>query len=547
MSSSQITQPMREVVLHRSNVPLADLHLEDYARVRDMMSAWDWEKNLFSSQQLHRLREQPCHSLLDGRLIIITNDWLNKLQGLWNREIRSPNRQIAYRRPYTFAGLFNLVYKLQQLVYLYYWDDRETVRTLDHHWTIWPNVPRSDVTQARTVIATLATLGFGAWLEDMPTDASQMPTVAMISNFHFNFETRTLSWANINETGLIRPRIKLHLVFPVQDDRPEDEEGFLTAEGLRQLDSSIFSWLSNIPDEETLLPDDAMLEAHSYEKPSCTFNASSETTCVDTDSWSDEDDNENHGLRYNEDDDDNDNNDNDNNAIQNNDDFYHSFGGYDNRRNWDNGGYIPFYGHSYDDLHEYYGRVDDDDNNNNNDRDSSYEGSLTFGLNLRDNGHDDGVFIDNSSDSGYDGSVRNDNGAETEPFTNLDQPSDNNTDSFSDTAETSNNIDKEKETHVADHQTAAESVIEITSENNKTSTTATTTTNNNNNNTLDKPLEGDLSNMFAYIRRRPRQQRTPAHYEHDPQNNSDVPPAYEDGVWSPKDSFDSESKLAVAT
>ncbi|OTA68464.1 hypothetical protein K449DRAFT_429318 [Hypoxylon sp. EC38] len=519
MSGSDITQPIREVVLHRSNIAPEDLYLEEYAELRDMMSAWEWEMHLFSSQLLDYLREQPCYSALDGRLIIITNDWLNRIQELWNREIRSPKRQVSYQRPYTFAGLFNLVYKLQQLVYLYHWGDSETVRTPDHHRTFWPRTPRSDVTQARFVIATLAKLGFGAWLEDMPTNPSQTPKASMIFDFHFNCHTRTLSWANINETGLDSPRIKLHLVFPEQDDQPEDEREFESAEYLREFNSFIFSWLWNIPDDETLLPDEVMSETHSYEGLSRTSVASSEITYADIDSWSDEDGDEDQGWTYDEVDDDDDDynndNDNDNHTIHNDDDFYHSFGGYDNRRNWDNGGYIPFYGHPYDDPFN-----GNDDNNN---RDSSYRDSLNFSVSLSDSGHDDGVFTDNTSDSGYSSSVNNDNGTNTDPFADQDQPSDNGPDSFSSTDETIVNVDEENEAYVAAHQPDTESAIGITSDDNETSTTLTNNDYYYNHQVhdrfleaLDRPLEGDLGHMWAYVRYRARQRQHLARREHEP-------------------------------
>ncbi|KAI0839209.1 hypothetical protein F5Y06DRAFT_29888 [Hypoxylon sp. FL0890] len=531
MPGSETTWPMREVVLRRDNLDIAEMYVAEFSNIRDKLSAWEWEAALLSARQLNQLRDQPCQESLDSQLIVVTNDWLSRLQGLWNREIRSPNRQILHQRPYAFAGLFNMVYAIQQLVYLYYWGDIETCRTPEHHTTIWPGMPRTDVTQARFTIATLAKFGFCAWLEDLLKDpnAPYPPTGAMIYDFHFNCETRVLSWANVNEGGIVLPRQRLHLVFPEHDDQDEGHQ----LEHLRSMPweskiefvRPIISWLMKVSDKETFPSNGAVWDIHScaedsyYDDESTLLDWSDQESSVDSQPDDDDDGDENHdeyphsdgdgGWRYNEEDDDNDN----------------DYGYYDDDDDdRDNGGYRgfrPYYGCEHDDLLRYYHRSDEDDEEED-DQDSGYESSLLFSLTPSDNGYDDGIWIDNTSDSGYGGSINGDKMTDSDKLD--DKPK------------------KEKETAVAVYRpTDSETVTTTEDTITTTEDTETATTSSNSDevhdtfvDALERPMEGNINNMFAYINRLLTQRQPPAYREHD----SDAPPAYDDDVPPPAYSFD---------
>ncbi|KAI1103648.1 hypothetical protein F4804DRAFT_309478 [Jackrogersella minutella] len=217
--------------------------LEEHVGIRGLMNAWEWESFLLSQIQLRDIVNVPCYDRLDDRLIILANDWIRLLRGIHNRELRSPTHQVAGREEYAFAKLYNLVYRLQDLVYSYYHGVPEVRRTPEQHETIWPGIPSSDVAQARFTIASLAQNGFGAWLEDIPMTGWTMHTTAMVFNFTFNPRTGVLGWANINEgTAVPRPRIKLDMIFTQAD---LDSEYVIVDD--REIEPlSVYEWLEGI-------------------------------------------------------------------------------------------------------------------------------------------------------------------------------------------------------------------------------------------------------------------------------------------------------------
>ncbi|KAI1414987.1 hypothetical protein F5Y13DRAFT_187676 [Hypoxylon sp. FL1857] len=520
MPGSQVTVPEREVVLRRSNPDLADLFHEDFIEDRCEMSAWEWEAVLFSPQQLNQLMEQPCQSDYDDRLIILTNDWLSELQCLWNWEIRSPYRQIAGQRPYAFASLFNLVYSIQQLVYYYYWGDARTCRTFDHHQTIWCHVPRSDVTQARYTIAMLAKMGFGAWLEELPLDESDPPMFAMIYDFDFDCATRVLSWANVNEGGFVYPRLSLDLVFPVEDDIPEDYL-FWESNNTPETNDIISSWRMGISDDETFPPDGYMWEIFGYVDDSPDPDASSETTWITLSdrgslfNFRADDDNDdenpghdgNHDGRWNDDND----SDNDEHIIKDEDEQEH------------NNEPVPL-NQLHDDLQGNYHLFEDDGENDDDQH-----------LSVGDNESSDDVIIDTSSAASHD--------TRSLPSSDLDT--------------SKNKLYKEKEETVAvmHPPTGSEAVTTTTTSSSsptnggETTTASNNTNNTNNNNTnnngndrvhdtfleaLDRPLEGDIADLLFFLRHVGRQRQL-ASGDSEPRCECDnTPPPYEDDISPPE-------------
>ncbi|KAI1138141.1 hypothetical protein F5Y05DRAFT_419011 [Hypoxylon sp. FL0543] len=538
MPGSPIIRPMSQVSLHRYGLSPDDSYLEEWVEERNAMSAWEWEAQLFPFPVLDYLIKWPCSDFMDGQFIVLASDWLSKIQELCDEELRSRSHQIHHQGPYAFAGLFNLLYKVHELVFRYYWRDVDTRETFEQHRTIWRGIPRSGLTQARFTIATLAKMGFGAWLEDLPTYTSYPPMSAMTFDFHFDRHTRVLGWANVNEHPGVLPRHTLHLVFPAERNEPADRERDT------EFNRTILSWLMNV-DDETLVPDTDSWDTTTYVGDSSDddeytlVNSSDQGSFIDFQPGNDDD-----GDDDGDDDDDNDDApsphgkggsrhkiDNDNNEDNNDDGNDDNIETSDEDEDNDNDGQRPYYGPWHDDLEDYYHLWDDDDDNYDDDGDSGYEGSLLFSLEPSDNGYDDGVWIDNSSDSGYDGSMSGD--SETDTDSSLDSD---------------DKLKKEKETAVAVHRPADHPETATTTED--TESTATTTSNNDNDNdlahvvypdALGQPIRGTTALLLAYIQfiARP-QQQPPAYSERGHQGESDAPPAYEEDDSPPEYTFDSD-------
>ncbi|KAI1496855.1 hypothetical protein F5X99DRAFT_48884 [Biscogniauxia marginata] len=205
------------------------LELSNHIYARPTMTAWQWETSLLSYSELHHLRQQPCDSTMDRRLLALTGDWLRTLSRMHHLEIAGvPN--IAGRQDcQPFAGLHHMVLTMHDIVHsfaLYIPAARERDRV-----TVHPGVPRSDIAQSRWAISTLASHGFGAWLEHVAEHRTEPYSSSLSYYFLFDRHSSILGWAQATESWGLVPRLSLDLIYPQPHRTQEFPRTHDTVEG----------------------------------------------------------------------------------------------------------------------------------------------------------------------------------------------------------------------------------------------------------------------------------------------------------------------------
>lgn len=213
------------------------------------MNAWKWETSLFYCEELESLRAQPCETSMDNRLLVLAEDWFRALNELCIREILDIDRRSIDCWHSTFSQHLYLVHKLYEMVARFRIGNPLFRRTPDDHQTFSPYTPRSDVTQARFAIATLAKMGFGTWLESLQKGNWRLSRMAMVYDFVFDRSTGTLCWANINDRDDAlnpRPRMILDLILP--NLTPATLESIPSPTECPSTNSFILNWLDEAPE-----------------------------------------------------------------------------------------------------------------------------------------------------------------------------------------------------------------------------------------------------------------------------------------------------------
>ncbi|KAI1384192.1 uncharacterized protein F4822DRAFT_63160 [Hypoxylon trugodes] len=225
----------------------ANLFLPFLIRMRPTVNAWEWEHHLLSPSESHYLRMRPCYTHFDSRILALSNDWMRILTRLCSSEHQLPRHQFANREPYAFTSLHTLVHKLHDLISEYDTGVPEVRGWDTWHRTLRPYVPRSGVAEARSTIAVLVSLGFGAWLEDVARMDWRSPQAVLIHNFAFDVKTGILGWANVEEGNLLpRPRIRLDLMFPDEEESEEEKVVVETVSKDMSPHADILAWLDGV-------------------------------------------------------------------------------------------------------------------------------------------------------------------------------------------------------------------------------------------------------------------------------------------------------------